>query len=84
MTAIALDESSTSTKPAWRWIALLLLLLAASLIALTVYGVVYERKTKMLVSEARVEAQLGETIGQSTAGHFSPLADSSKGSFRSV
>ena len=62
MTAIAMDESSTSAKPAWRWIALLLLLLAASLIALTVYGVVYERETKILVSEAKVEAQLQAAV----------------------
>ena len=29
-----------------------------SLIALTVYGVVYEREAKILVTEAQVEAQL--------------------------
>ena len=40
----------------------LLLLLAASLIALTVYGVVYERETKILVSEAKVEAQLQAAV----------------------
>jgi two-component system C4-dicarboxylate transport sensor histidine kinase DctB len=62
MTAIAMDESSTSAKPAWRWIALLLLLLAASLISLTVYGVVYEREVKILVSEAKVEAQLQAAV----------------------
>src|SRR5689334_1310133 len=62
MTAIALDESSPSTSAAWRWIALLLLLLAASLIVLTVYGVVYEREAKILVSEAKVEAQLQAAV----------------------
>src|SRR5262245_22371374 len=62
VTAIALDEASPSTRPAWRWIALLLLLLAASLIVLTVYGVVYEREAKILVSEAKVEAQLQAAV----------------------
>ena len=62
MTAVALDEVSPSAKPAWRWIALLLLLLAASLIALTAYGVVYEREAKILVSEAKVEAQLQAAV----------------------
>ena len=62
MTVVVLNESSVSAKPAWRWIALLLLLLAASLIALTVYGVVYERETKILVSEAKVEAQLQAAV----------------------
>ena len=46
MATIALDESSLSARPARRWIALLALLLAGSLIVLTVYGVVYERETK--------------------------------------
>lgn len=62
MTAIAMDESSVSAKPSWRWIALLLLLLAASLIPLTVYGVVYDREEKILVSEATVEAQLQAAV----------------------
>src|SRR5215469_13172030 len=62
MTAIAMDESSALAKPAWRWVALLLLLLAASLIALTVYGVVYEREAKILVTEAQVEAQLRAAV----------------------
>jgi two-component system C4-dicarboxylate transport sensor histidine kinase DctB len=62
MTTIAIDESSVSARPAWRWIALLLLILAASLIALTVYGAVYEREVKILTSEARVEAQLQAAV----------------------
>lgn len=62
MTAIAIDESSISTRPIWRWFALVLLLFAASLIALTVYGVVYEREAKILVSEAKVEAQLQAAV----------------------
>ena len=67
MTAIAMDESSISAKPAWKWIALLLVLFAASLIAMIVYGVVYERETKILVSEARVEAQEVKSIFKQTA-----------------
>jgi len=62
MTAITLDESSLSARPAWRWIALLLLLVAASFVVLTVYGVVYEREAKILTSEARVEAQLQAAV----------------------
>jgi len=62
MTAIALDESTPSARPAWRWVALLLLLLAASFIVLTVYGVVYEREAKILASEAKVEAQLQAAV----------------------
>src|SRR5579871_1916149 len=65
MTAIAMDEASASANPAWRWIAMLLLLLGASLIALTVYGVVYEREVKILVSEAKVEAQLQAAVLES-------------------
>ena len=62
MSAIALDEASPSARPAWRWIALLLLLLAASFIVRTVYGVVYEREAKILASEAKVEAQLQAAV----------------------
>lgn len=62
MTTVTLDESSASAKPAWRWIALLLLFLAAALIAMTVYGVVYEREAKILASEAEVEAQLQAAV----------------------
>ena len=62
MSAIALDESSPSARPAWRWIALLLLLLVASFIVMTVYGVVYEREAKILASEAKVEAQLQAAV----------------------
>jgi len=62
VSAIALDEASPSARPAWRWIALLLLLLAASFIVRTVYGVVYEREAKILASEAKVEAQLQAAV----------------------
>jgi two-component system C4-dicarboxylate transport sensor histidine kinase DctB len=62
MTTIVMHESPFLAKPAWRWIALLLLLFAASLIALTVYVVVYESETKTLVSEAQVEAQLQAAV----------------------
>jgi two-component system C4-dicarboxylate transport sensor histidine kinase DctB len=62
MTVIALDESSAATKPIWRWFALLLLLLTASLIALIAYGAVYEREAKILASEAEVEAQLQAAV----------------------
>jgi len=62
MTAIAMDESPASTGPAWRWIALFLLLLAASLITLIVYGIVYERQAQILISEAEVEAQLQAAV----------------------
>ena len=58
MTVIAIEESSLSAKPAWRWIGLLSSLFAASLIAMTVYGFVYERETKILIEEAQVAAQL--------------------------
>jgi two-component system C4-dicarboxylate transport sensor histidine kinase DctB len=58
VTAIAIAEPSNSAKPAWRWIGLLSLLFAASLIAATVYGFVYEREAKNLVEEAQVAAQL--------------------------
>jgi two-component system C4-dicarboxylate transport sensor histidine kinase DctB len=58
MTSIAIAESSLSAKPAWRWLGLLSLLFAASLIAVTIYGFVYARETKMLVEEAQVGAQL--------------------------
>jgi len=58
MTAIAIAESSLSAKPAWRWIGLPSLLFAASLIAVTVDDLVYERETKMLIEEAHVAAQL--------------------------
>lgn len=58
MTAIALEEPTLSARPAWRWIALLSLLFAASLIAATVYGFVYERAAATLVEEAQVAAQL--------------------------
>lgn len=58
MTAITMAESSLSAKPAWRWIGLLSLFFAASLIAATVYGFVYEREAKILVEEAQVAAQL--------------------------
>ena len=57
MTAIAMDVSSPSAKPGWRWFALLLLLFVGFLITLTVYSVVYERETKILASEAEAEAQ---------------------------
>ena len=40
----------------------MLLLLAASLIALTIYGVVYESETKILVSEAKVEAHMQAAV----------------------
>lgn len=58
MTAIAIAESSLPAKPAWRWVGLLSLLFAASLIAATVYGFVYEREAATLVEEAHVAAQL--------------------------
>jgi two-component system C4-dicarboxylate transport sensor histidine kinase DctB len=58
MTALAIEESSLSANPAWRWIGLLSLLFAASLIAATVYGLVYEREARSLVEEAQVAAQL--------------------------
>jgi two-component system, NtrC family, C4-dicarboxylate transport sensor histidine kinase DctB len=57
MTTIAMAESSLSAKPAWRWIGLLSLLLAATLIAATVYGLAYEREAKILVEQAQVAAQ---------------------------
>ena len=57
MTAIAMDVSSPSAKPGWRWFALLLLLFVGFLITLTVYSVVYGRETKILASEAEAEAQ---------------------------
>ena len=62
MTAIAIDESFAAAKPAWKWLVLLLLLLAGSLIVMIVYGVVYEREAKMLVSEAKAEAQLQDAV----------------------
>jgi len=62
MTAIAMDEAPASSGPAWRWIALFLLLLAASLITLIVYGIVYERQAQILISEAEVEAQLQTAV----------------------
>lgn len=58
MTAIAIAEPSLPAKPAWRWIGLLSLLFAASLIVATVYGFVYEREATTLVGEAQVAAQL--------------------------
>ena len=58
MAAIAIEEAAFSAKPAWRWIGLLSLLFAASLIAATVYGFIYERESKILVEEAQVAAQL--------------------------
>ena len=58
MTTFAIAESLPSTRPIWRWVGLLSLLIAASLIAATVYDVVYERETKILVEEAQVAAQL--------------------------
>jgi two-component system, NtrC family, C4-dicarboxylate transport sensor histidine kinase DctB len=58
MTAITIEDSSLSAKPAWRWIGLLSLLFAAALIAATVYGVVYDREATTLVEEAQVAAQL--------------------------
>jgi len=62
MTVIAIDETSDSAKPAWRWIAALFLLLVASLIDITIYGVVYEREAEMLVSETKAEAQLQAAV----------------------
>ena len=58
MTAIAIGEPSFSGKPAWRWIGLLSLLFAATLIVATVYGFVYEREATALVGDAQVAAQL--------------------------
>lgn len=62
MTVIAMDETSDSAKPAWRWIAASFLLLVASLIDITIYGAVYEREAEMLVSETKVEAQLQAAV----------------------
>lgn len=62
MTVIAMDEASASARPAWRWIALLLLLLTAFSINLIVYNAVYARQAKILSSEAEVEAQLQAAV----------------------
>lgn len=62
MTTIAIEEAPASARSAWKWFALVSLFFTASLIALIVYGVVYNREMKLLVSEAKVEAQLQAAV----------------------
>lgn len=62
MTTIAIEEAPVSPRSAWKWLALVSLLFTASLIAAVVYSVVYNREMKLLVSEAKVEAQLQAAV----------------------
>lgn len=62
MTTIAIEEAPAPARSAWKWFALVSLFFTASLIALIVYGVVYNREMKLLVSEAKVEAQLQAAV----------------------